>query len=363
MEQKDALSKLVPVHLLAGFLGSGKTTLLTRIIARCREEGLKAAVIMNELGEVNLDGEMVDAGVPMAEMLGGCICCTIRADLGMQIYNLVQEHQPDVILIESTGAAHPLEMMDGVTEAAMYTPIDLRTVLTVVDGPELLRRSRESRSQTYKLMKEQIRCATKLLLNKTDKLGPEELVEAQQLLHELNAHAPVTPAVRSMIGDWSWLAGERSVTGGIGSGAALQDVPVQEHVCGPDCLHPHDGGHHEAAGEHTAEEHSHKQGHVHHSHEHVMVLTHYMSGPVDSEAFEALLQRLPDNVYRAKGILTFTDTASRFLFQYAYRESDYLRITPQGNVADVAVFIGEHFDKNKLLDELALLESATAASE
>jgi G3E family GTPase len=73
---------------------------------------------------------------------------------------------------------------------------------------------------------------------------------------------------------------------------------------------------------------------------------------VDSHAFEAFIRGLPEGVYRAKGVVTFTDTASRFLFQYAYREVDFTRIRPQGHVNDVAVFIGENFSKSEIQEKL-----------
>jgi G3E family GTPase len=91
------------------------------------------------------------------------------------------------------------------------------------------------------------------------------------------------------------------------------------------------------------------------AHVHVMALTHYFAGPIDSHSFEAFISRLPKDVYRAKGIVTFTDTNSRFLFQYAYRELEFTRINPQGQVHDVAVFIGEHFSKDALERELESL--------
>lgn len=323
----------VPVHLLSGFLGSGKTTFLARLLDYYKEQGLKPAVIMNELGDVNLDGQIIGGEVPMAEMLSGCICCTIRGDLGMEISMLIDEHRPDVIIIESTGAANPMETLDGVTEAAMYQPIDLRSVVTVVDGPELLERSRTGKGRTYKLMLEQIKCADVLLLNKSDKLEPEQLVEAQQLLREVNAHAPVTATVRSAIDDWSWL----EKPGATAPKASKHSASEAGHACSNEgCTH---------------ESHGH-----HHSHDHVMVVTHYWRNKINSEAFEALLQRLPESLYRAKGIVTFADTPSRFLFQYAYRESDFMRIEPQGKVHDVAVFIGEHFPKEWLMEELERLD-------
>ncbi|MMZ67618.1 hypothetical protein D1872_302170 [compost metagenome] len=116
-------------------------------------------------------------------------------------------------------------------------------------------------------------------------------------------------------------------------------------------LHAGDAG----KGHDSADEpHSH-----HHSHDHVTVYTHYFTGPVDSVEFENFISELPREIYRGKGILSFSDTASRFLFQYAYREADYLKITPQGEVPDVVVFIGEHFDKTKLAETLSALEGRT----
>lgn len=342
--------KNIPVHLLSGFLGSGKTTLLRRMLDHYTAQGKKPAVIMNELGDINLDGQLVGEEVPMAEMLSGCICCTMRGDLGMEISMLINDHQPDVIFIESTGAANPMETLDGVTEAAMYKEIDLRSVITVVDGPELLARSRDGKGRTFKLMGEQIRCATILLLNKADKLEPEQLVEAQQQLRDLNAHADIIATVRCAIDDWSWLdtnseqlsPSQLAVESGEEAASHTHEEGESCSVAG--CSHTHEG------------EGQHQHGGHHHSHEHVMVVTHYWRTPVSSEAFESLLQRLPANIYRAKGIVTFTDTPSRFLFQYAFKESDFMRIEPQGHVHDVAVFIGEHFSKDWLLQELELLE-------
>lgn len=346
----------IPVHLLSGFLGSGKTTLLRRLLDYYKAQGKKPAVIMNELGDINLDGQLLGDEVPMAEMLSGCICCTIRGDLGMEISTLISEHQPDVIFIESTGAANPMETLDGVTEAAMYKAIDLRSVITVVDGPELLERSREGKGRTFKLMQEQIRCATILLLNKADKLEPDQLVEAQQQLRELNAHAQIIATVRCAIDDWSWLDAKIESGGQSRRHTDIEAGQTHQHTLS-------EGGACADAGCSHAHGHDHEHSSHHHSHEHVMAVTHYWRSPVSSEAFESLLQRLPANIYRAKGIVTFTDAPSRFLFQYAYKESDFMRIEPQGHVNDVAVFIGEHFSKDWLLRELELLEQAEPIEE
>ncbi|MBW7457681.1 CobW family GTP-binding protein [Paenibacillus sepulcri] len=335
----------IPIHLISGFLGSGKTTLLNRVIDYYKAADIKAAIVMNELGDVNLDGQFIDDDVPMAEMLGGCICCTIRGDLGLELKQLIEEHQPDVVLIESTGAANPMEIIDAVTEAALFIRVDLQTIATVVDGPELLVRSRRG-GRTYKLMQDQIRCATDLIVNKADKLNPEELIEVQQLIRELNGYAPLTMTVRCMTELNMFDLSPKDHTD-----AEYRQLHGK-HVCGANCRlegHDHEGVQHSHSHDDESQE-------AHASHAHVMSFTHYFAGPVDSHSFEELISRLPQEVYRAKGIVTFSDTNSRFLFQYAYRELEFTRITPQGKVNDVAVFIGEHFSRSLLAQELAQLQ-------
>ncbi|MBD2843718.1 GTP-binding protein [Paenibacillus sp. IB182496] len=327
-EHHQAAAPAIPVHILSGFLGSGKTTLLMRVLEQYRAEGVRAAVIMNELGEVNLDGQLVGAQVPMQELLGGCICCSIRGDLGLALTRLVESEQPDVIVIESTGAANPLEIIDGVTETAMVARIELQSVTVVVDGPGLLELRRRG-GASLRLMREQVRCATGLLVNKADRLDPERLVEVQQLVREWNPLAALVVTEHCQVEP----------------GLFLRRGPVAPpRAAEPSAAEPPAG-----------------QAPIHPTHDHVMAHTHYFRAPVDSEAFEALLAGLPERVFRAKGIVTFRDTPSRFLFQYAFRESDFMRIDPQGEVHDVAVFIGEHFSREALIEQLEALERIAAA--
>ncbi|UUZ94897.1 GTP-binding protein [Paenibacillus sp. P25] len=353
------MKPIVPVHILSGFLGSGKTTLLTRALDYYKAQDKVPAVLMNELGEVNLDGMLVGGEVPMAEMLGGCICCTIRGDLGLELKELVETHRPDVVFVECTGAANPIEILDGVTDASLLTEMELRSVITVVDAGQLSERAAQPKGRTYRLMEDQIRCATVILLNKSDLVPPEELAKLEQSIRELNPSAPIHVTVRCEI-DYTLF--DRLDAGGSvtppADGAGLS--------CGctePGCSHDHE---HHHAGEHVhdhARSHSHdhaQPGSLHPTHEHVMVHTHYFSGPIDSERFEELIGRLPKEIYRAKGILRFTDTSTPFLFQYAYREADFMKITPQSEVPSVAVFIGEHFDKTALAAELEELEKQTS---
>ncbi|MGC5771543.1 CobW family GTP-binding protein [Paenibacillus pabuli] len=338
----------IPVYILSGFLGSGKTTLLVQLIEHWQQQGLRPAVVMNELGEVNLDGQIVDASVPMTEMLGGCICCTVRGDLGLQLADLVQEESPDVIVIEATGAANPMEILDAVTETSLYMRLELKSLITVVDAAHLSGLYQEQKGQTFKLMQEQIRCASVLLLNKTDRVNEQQLADLRDLLARWNGFAAVMPTVKCEVDMDLLLRSGDNVHAYQSVDGTSKHEDKEHHV------------HSEACAEHGCS-HNHVDPHPHASHEHVMVYTHYFTQPVNSEAFERLIAELPRDVYRAKGILSFSDTSSRFWFQYAYRESDYMKITPQGDVPNVAVFIGEHFDQSVIRNQLLELEAINQA--
>ncbi|WP_028548287.1 CobW family GTP-binding protein [Paenibacillus sp. UNC451MF] len=343
------MKKAVPVHILSGFLGSGKTTLLSQAIDYYKQSGKKPAVLMNELGDVNLDGMLVEDDVPMTEMLSGCICCTIRGDLGLELRDLIRDNDPDVIFVECTGAANPIEILDGVTDASLLTELELKSVITVIDAAQFQKQHEGGQSKTFRLMQDQIRCATQLILNKIDLIQPEAIASLEQGIRELNPVAPMTATVRCQV-DMTLFDRLTEAAGTVSAtehahreaGHSECDAHGESGICtDPTHHHEHDELHH---------------GHAHHSHDHVMVYTHYFSRPIDSEQFEELVGRLPQEVYRAKGILRFSDTASLFLFQYAYREMDFVKITPKEDLPNVAVFIGEHFSKERLAAELASLE-------
>lgn len=379
VEMSMAAHKRVIVYVLSGFLGSGKTTLLTKAIDHFTEAGRKPAVIMNEIGEVNLDGQLIANEVPMSELLGGCICCSSRGDLATALKELVTEEQPDLIFIESTGIANPMEIIDEVTDASLILPVELKAVITVVDAPQLLELSRTSRGKTYRLMQEQIRCANLLLLNKADLLQEMALHEVDALVREWNPYASVHYTVFSQIdmrliemleeeqGQRQHLIANHNDTNNNVQHNANhhhEDHNDARNDATNDADHDHDIHHathssedHDSHKTHDNLHHDHAHDSHHHSHNHVMAYTHFFERAVDSNAFEEFVSKLPQEVYRAKGILSFSDTSSRFLFQYAYREMDFVKITPKGDVPDVAVFIGENFSKDTVRTELLKLES------
>lgn len=329
---------LVPIYVLAGFLGSGKTTLLKRWLKTAKLEGRKPAVVMNEIGEINLDGVELDADVQMAELLDGCVCCTVRQDLTLELIRLLDEHEPDLILIETTGAANPLELIEAIGDVSLLRRAALQQVVTIVDAAWLQRQTERGAGKTYRLMKEQIRCASTVVLNKTD-LVPKELADRlEQQIRLWNSHAACCRSEQAVV-DISLLELEQ---GQVWKQARQEEGQAQgEHLSGrtnDNCSDP-----------------SHQSHGAHHSHSHVMAYTHYFEGPVHSEHFEALVAQLPEHIYRAKGVLTLADTASRFLFQYAYRQLDWTRLESDYTGADVAVFIGEHFERQSLKEMLSAL--------
>lgn len=324
------MERVTPLYILSGFLGSGKTTLLSRLIAYYKQQGQRPAIVMNEIGEVNIEGLANDENVPTAEMLSGCICCTIRSDLSSEIAMLVEREHPDVIIIEATGIANPMEILDAVAEASLSMRIQVNQLITVVDAAHLLHLINEQRGKTYRLMQEQIRAATFLVLNKVDQINDSDKATVIQSLERWNSHAPIVPAVRCDVNMEVLLQSDSELH----SESVRRQGQENGHVHGlPD--------HHR---------------HAHEAHDHVMSYTYYFSNPINSIEFERFIAELPRDVYRAKGILSFSDTNSRFLFQYAFRESDFTRITPRGQVPDVVVFIGEHFQKSLLREQLERLE-------
>lgn len=344
-------SAVTPIYILSGFLGSGKTTLLTRMISYWKQQGLKPAIVMNEIGEVNFDGMIAGQDVPTAEMLSGCICCSIRADLTSEIALLIQNEKPDVIVIEATGAANPMEILDAVAEASLYIKIDVKNLITVVDSAHLLHLHEMQKGKTYRLMQEQIRCASTLILNKIDRINEQEQEEAARIVRGWNTVASMIPTTRCDV-NLAVLLEEAS---------AITKVRYSDHQTVTDNTMRHKIVHDVNHIQKCTHNHDHVHDHMDHTHDHVMSFTYYFNGPVNSHDFEAFVAALPREIYRAKGILTFSDTASRFLFQFAYRESDFMKINPQGQLSDVVVFIGEHFSQSSIKEQLVELEAKSAS--
>ncbi|MGW9528693.1 CobW family GTP-binding protein [Paenibacillus terrae] len=356
---------MIPIVVLSGFLGSGKTTLLQHALAYYKGQGLKPAILMNELGDVNLDGSLVNGQAPMKEMLSGCICCTIRGDLGVELMNLAEEYKPDVIIVECTGVANPMEIVDAVTDASIYSSMILQSVITVVDARQFLDfASGNERNKSYRLMQDQLRCASKLIINKTDLLAVGELQKIQALVNELNPYALTVSTQRSDVdaGTFFSIQGEermdisRQKESKADSGNDRHHLENHLHAHDHDALadhHHHDHQHYE-----HDHDHNHEHGEHYHSYDHVVVHTHFFGQPVPRSEFEQLFRSLPAEIYRAKGIVRFLGSEGQMMFQFAYRELEIIPIRPQKPVNDVAVVMGENFSASEIEERLRKLEAA-----
>ncbi|TDL56123.1 GTP-binding protein [Paenibacillus dendritiformis] len=210
----------VPVTVLSGFLGAGKTTVLNHVLNN--RQGLRVAVIVNDMSEINIDADLVRSGSNLSrteeklvEMSNGCICCTLREDLLREVERLAKEGRYEYILIESTGISEPLPVAQTLTYADEALGIDLPSLVrldclvTVVDasrfwhdfasGESLLDRKQQAGEEDNRsvvdLLIDQIECSNVLLLNKCDSVEEEELKKLEGVLRELQPGARIIRTV------------------------------------------------------------------------------------------------------------------------------------------------------------------------
>ncbi len=135
---KILAQKTVKTHIISGFLGAGKTTLLQHLLKQ-KPEGEVWAILMNEFGQIGVDQQLLpqDSGYEVKELLGGCLCCAGQLPMQIALSRLIQEKQPDRLFIEPTGLGHPAQLLEQLTEPHWQSQIDMRALVTVVDGSRL----------------------------------------------------------------------------------------------------------------------------------------------------------------------------------------------------------------------------------
>jgi len=220
---QDTFPKRLPVTVLSGFLGAGKTTVLSHILNN--REDKKVAVIVNDMSEINIDASMIKNDVSLnhseeklVEMSNGCICCTLREDLLLEVNKLAKDNKFDYLVIESTGISEPLPVAETFTFAdedgvSLSDVAKLDTMVTVVDAVNFLRDYEEAKylqdtgqslgdddeRSVADLLVDQIEFADVILISKIDLVNSEDIEKLNAILKSLNTHAKIIPITKGRV--------------------------------------------------------------------------------------------------------------------------------------------------------------------
>ncbi|MEJ7541542.1 CobW family GTP-binding protein [Staphylococcus intermedius] len=295
------------IVIVTGFLGGGKTSTLNYLIQDALDRDLKPAVIINEFGAKNVDAQLVTEDVKMALLTNGCICCDLKADVSQQLHELYLAHQPDIVLIECSGAAHPVEVFDACMTPVLAPYIQDLKMLGIIDAAAY--DSRDALPETIQnLMDEQIRYCSHLIVNKIDLMESEQLLAVVQTLQQ---QYPDIPYILTRYGE-----------------ITLQEIQS------------------------TAEYRISERTSVHH-HGHLSHLLYEFESPIQQSALIEGLKRLK-GVYRIKGFVYFKDYETPYVVQYLPGQLE-LKPCPI-EMSPYLVVVGHDLNEEDIIETLDIVE-------
>ncbi len=355
--------KEIPVLLLTGYLGSGKTTLLNKILAN--QKGIKFAVIVNDIGEVNIDAALIEQGGVVGKkddslvaLQNGCICCTLKMDLVEQLKEIVDMQKFDYIVIEASGICEPAPIAQTICSIPTLGPqyvkngvLRLDSIVTVVDalrmkdefaGGDDLMKDNIDEEDLASLVIQQIEFCNIILLNKAAEVEPKDLDKLKHIIKAIQPKAEIFECnygdvdldkiVNTRKFDWETVA---TSAGWIQEIEAERNEDHHEHDDhdDDDDDDEHEHHHHDHDDEHEHDEHEHHHhDHDHHHHHHddegeaeeygIGTFVYYSRKPFDLGLFDDFVARKwPRDVVRAKGICYFADERDMcYVFEQAGRQ-------------------------------------------
>ena len=405
-------NKITPITLLTGYLGAGKTTLMNHILTN--QEGYKVAVIVNDIGEVNIDAKLIADGGFIQEkdngkvvpLSNGCICCTLKEDLMQQIVDILKTRQFDYIMIEASGICEPLPIAQTITVLAnsleqyglpkmcrldnVVTVVDTMRLATEFGCGEYLVKDNIDEEDIENLLIEQIEFCNVIVLNKVDDVTEEELNTVKAVIRKLQPTAKIIETNYAKVDvkeimdtnnfDFEKIAG---------SAGWIQELENDEK---DEDEEEHEHNHSEV--EHEHHEHDHHDHHDHHhNHEEgeaeeygISTFVYTSRKPFDVSKFEKYInESFPKTVIRCKGLVWFnSDYDMSYLFeqagkQFKVSETGYwLASAPKEDLEQIVkndpdvlknwddevgdrmvklVFIGREMDKEKIIKDLDELKS------
>ena len=352
-----------PVLLLTGYLGSGKTTLLNRILQN--KKGIKFAVIVNDIGEVNIDASLIEKGGIVNEqddslvaLQNGCICCTLKMDLVKQLQDIIALHRFDYIVIEASGICEPAPIAQTICSIQQMTPEvtaegypRLDSIVTVVDalrlkdefggGNDLLKQNLEE-DDIENLVIQQIEFCNIVLLNKAADVEPQELGRIREIIRTLQPKAEIIDCnygdvdldkiINTHMFDFNKVATSAAWIAEIEGHHEDEDDDDNEHE-EHEHHHHHDDDEDDEHDEHEHhhDEHGHHHHHHHHDHDHeggeveeygIGTYVYYRRPAFDLGRFDEFVARKwPKNIIRAKGICYFDDEKQTcYVFEQAGKQ-------------------------------------------
>lgn len=345
-------NKEVPVLLLTGYLGSGKTTLLNKILAN--KKGIKFAVIVNDIGEVNIDAALIEKGGVVGQkddslvsLQNGCICCTLKMDLVEQLKEIVDMKRFDYIVIEASGICEPAPIAQTICSIPSLGPqyikngiLRLDSIVTVVDALRMkdefangsdLMKSNLDEEDLASLVIQQIEFCNIILLNKAAEVEPKELEHLKQIIRAIQPKAEIFECnygdidldliVNTHKFDWETVATSAGWIQEIEAERNGEEDEHEEHEHHHE-HEEHEHHHHDNEHEHHHhDDHDHDHDHCHHHHDHdhdheggeveeygIGTFVYYRRKAFDLALFDEFVARKwPRDVVRAKGICYFGD--------------------------------------------------------